>query len=35
MDSQFIEDETYIYVCVKGAYKLPETEVIKAIEKLK
>jgi uncharacterized protein len=35
MESRFVQDETYIYVCVEGACKLPETEVLKAIKKLK
>lgn len=35
MDSRFIENKTYIYICVEGACKLPETDVTKAIEKLK
>ncbi|MCW2120386.1 thioredoxin domain-containing protein [Flavobacterium sp. 7A] len=35
MDSRFMPDETYIYVCVEGACKLPETDVVKTVEKLK
>lgn len=35
MENRFIENETYLYVCVEGACKLPETEVIKVVEKLK
>jgi hypothetical protein len=35
MESRFMADETYIYVCVEGACKLPETDVVKTLEKLK
>ncbi len=35
MESRFMDNETYIYVCVEGACKLPETDVVKTIEKLK
>jgi uncharacterized protein len=35
MESRFMVDQTYIYVCVNSACKLPETDVTKAIEKLK
>lgn len=35
MESRFIKQETYIYICVEGSCKLPETEVIKAVRKLK
>ncbi|MBG7631683.1 MAG: hypothetical protein IZT56_14800 [Bacteroidetes bacterium] len=35
MEGRFSEDETYIYICVDGACKLPETDAIKGIEQLK
>jgi uncharacterized protein len=35
MESRFMADQTYIYVCVNSACKLPETDVVKAVEKLK
>jgi uncharacterized protein len=34
MDSRYIPNETFIYICVEGACKLPETDIIKAISKL-
>lgn len=34
MESRFMPNETYIYICVEGACKLPETDVQKAILKL-
>jgi len=34
MESRFIPNETYIYICVEGACKLPETDVLKAVSKL-
>ncbi|WP_430412099.1 thioredoxin domain-containing protein [Kordia sp.] len=35
MENRFVEDETYIYVCVDGTCKLPVKEVEKAFELLK
>jgi uncharacterized protein YyaL (SSP411 family) len=35
LQNRYVEDETYIYVCVKKACKLPVTEVSKAIKLLK
>jgi uncharacterized protein len=35
MENRFMENETYIYVCVEGACKLPETDVTKVVAKLK
>jgi uncharacterized protein len=35
MESRFMADQTYIYVCVNSACKLPETDVAKAVERLK
>lgn len=35
MANRYSEDETYIYVCVNGTCRLPETEVEKAIRKIK
>jgi len=35
MEGRFNKDETYIYICVDGACKLPETDTKKAIEQLK
>jgi uncharacterized protein YyaL (SSP411 family) len=35
MESRFMPNETFIYVCVEGACKLPETEVSTVITKLK
>lgn len=35
MEGRFNKDETYIYICVDGACKLPETETKKAIDQLK
>ncbi|WP_366184062.1 thioredoxin domain-containing protein [Flavobacterium ovatum] len=35
LESRYMPDETYIYVCVEGACKLPETDVVKTVEKLK
>lgn len=34
MEDRFMPNETYIYICVEGACKLPETDVIKAVSKL-
>jgi uncharacterized protein YyaL (SSP411 family) len=34
MESRYIENKTYIYICVEGACKLPETDIIKAVSKL-
>lgn len=34
MEGRFNEDETYIYICVDGACKLPENETQKAINQL-
>ena len=31
LQNRYVEDETYIYVCVNKACKLPVTEVAKAI----
>ncbi len=35
LNLRFIEDETFVYVCVNNACKLPETEVTKAIDPIK
>lgn len=35
MENRYSKDETYIYVCVNGTCRLPETEVEKAIRKIK
>jgi len=35
MKDRFNEDETYIYICVDGACKLPETDTKKAVKQLK
>lgn len=35
MESRFVSDKTYIYICVEGACKLPETDIMKAVSKLK
>lgn len=34
LENRFNEDETYIYVCVDGTCKLPETDEVKVIEQL-
>lgn len=34
MEGRFNDDETFIYICVDGACKLPETEVEKALDQL-
>jgi len=34
MESRYIENKTYIYICVEGACKRPETDILKAISKL-
>jgi uncharacterized protein len=34
LESRFVPNDTYIYVCVEGACKLPETDVAKTVEKL-
>jgi uncharacterized protein YyaL (SSP411 family) len=35
MENRFINNETYIYICIEGSCKLPETDVSIAISKLK
>lgn len=35
MENRFIENETYIYICVEGSCKLPETDVVVAVSKIK
>lgn len=35
MENRFIPNKTYIYVCVEGACKMPETEVAAVLTKLK
>jgi len=35
MQGRFNEDETYIYICVDGTCKLPETDAKKAVEQIK
>jgi len=35
MEGRFNSNETYIYICVDGACKLPETNVEKALSQLK
>ena len=35
MENRFITNETYIYICVEGSCKLPETDVAVAVSKLK
>lgn len=35
LENRFMSDGTYIYVCVEGACKMPETEVANVISKIK
>jgi uncharacterized protein YyaL (SSP411 family) len=35
LELRFIENETFVYVCVNNACKLPETNVAKAIDPIK
>jgi uncharacterized protein len=35
LENKFIDDETYVYVCVNGVCKLPETDIYKAIKTIK
>jgi len=32
LEQRFIENETFVYVCVNNACKMPETDVTKAID---
>jgi len=35
LENRFLENETYIYVCVEKACKMPEKEVVTAVNKIK
>ena len=35
LENRFVENETYIYVCVNKSCKMPETDVIRAVAKIK
>jgi uncharacterized protein YyaL (SSP411 family) len=35
LENRFAEDETYIYVCVNKACKMPETDAAVAVSKIK
>ena len=34
MKGRYNDDETFIYICVDGACKLPQTEVLKSISQI-
>ena len=35
LENRFMDNKTYIYVCVNKACKMPETDVAKAVAKMK
>ena len=35
LENRFMDDETYIYVCVNKSCKMPESDVVKAVANIR